>query len=74
MEFEAVGGQVAEELQAVAAFDQRDAFGCQALEFDRSHFRAVLLALAACCCACSLSSSSRCNAVGGAVKQIDGRP
>ena len=45
MDLKAFDGQIAEEFQAVAALDQRDAFGRQALEFDRSHFRAVLLAL-----------------------------
>ena len=44
--FKALDGLVAEKFQAVAALDQRDAFGRQALEFDRSHFRAILLALA----------------------------
>ena len=44
--FRAFDGLIAEEFQAVATFDQRDAFGCQALEFDRLHFGAVLLALA----------------------------
>src|SRR5262249_10094057 len=39
-------GLIAEELQAVASFDQCDAFGRQALELDRSHFGAILLALA----------------------------
>ena len=43
---------------AVAALDQRHAFGRETLQFDRSHLRAVLLVLAL-RCACSLSSSSR---------------
>src|ERR1700758_525464 len=34
MDLEAFDGLIAEEFQAVAAFDQRDAFGCEALEFD----------------------------------------
>ena len=59
---------IAEEFQAVAAFDQRDAFGGQTLEFDRSRldvasvsdrtsdpFCSRLLLR----CACSLSSSWR---------------
>ncbi len=46
MELKALDGLVAEELQAVAALDQCDAFGREALEFDRSYFRTVLLALA----------------------------
>ena len=46
MDLKAFDGLIAEEFEAIAAFDQRDAFGRQALELDRSHFRAVLLALA----------------------------
>src|SRR6185437_9535390 len=42
---EAFRGPIAEELHAVAALDERDALGRETLEFDRSHLRAVLLAL-----------------------------
>src|ERR1700758_2501224 len=34
-------------LQAIAALNERDAFGRQPLEFDRSHFRAILATVAA---------------------------
>lgn len=46
MDFKSLDGLIPEQFQAIAALDQREAFGRQALEFDRSHFRAVLLALA----------------------------
>ena len=46
MDLKTLDGLIAEQFEAIAAFDQRDAFGRQALEFDRSHFRAILLALA----------------------------
>src|SRR6266540_5788144 len=43
---ELVGSQVAEELHAVAAFDEREAFGHEAFQFDRADLRAVLFLLA----------------------------
>ena len=46
MDLKAFDGLIAEEFEAIAAFDQCDAFCRQAFKFDRSHFRAVLLALA----------------------------
>src|SRR3546814_18479926 len=45
MDAELVGGGVAEEFHRVAAFDHGDAFGDLALQFDRLHLAAVLLAL-----------------------------
>src|SRR6266850_3214653 len=73
MDLKAFDGLIAEEFQAVATFDQRDAFGCQALEFDRLHLRAVLLALALALrlfVVVELAS----DAVGGTMEEIDGRP
>ena len=46
MELKVLDGLIAKQLQAVAALNERDAFGRQALEFDRSFFRTILLALA----------------------------
>src|SRR3546814_18406161 len=45
MDAELVGGGVAEEFHRVAAFDHGAAFGDLALQFDRLHLSAVLLAL-----------------------------
>jgi hypothetical protein len=45
LHLEVLGGPVAEELRAVAALDQRDAFGGETLKFDRFHLGAILLAL-----------------------------
>ena len=70
---EALDGLIAEELQAVAALDQRDAFGRQALEFDRSHFRAVLLALAL-LLRLLVVVELAFDAVDGTMEQVDGRP
>ncbi len=44
---EGVGGEVAQDLVRVAAFDQRQPFGQEPLQFDRADLRSVLLALAA---------------------------
>src|SRR6266403_1840599 len=73
MEFEAFDGLIAEEFQAVATFDQRNAFGCQALEFDRLHLRTVLLALAL-ALRLFIVIELASDAVGGTMEEIDGRP
>ena len=73
MNLEAFGGLVAEELHAVAAFDQRDALGREPLEFDRSHLRAVLLALTL-LLRLLVVVELAFDAIGGAVEQVDGRP
>ncbi len=73
MDLEEFDGLIAEEFKAVLALDQRDAFGCQALEFDRSHFRAVLLALAL-VLRLLVVVELAANAVCSAVKEIDRRP
>ncbi len=43
---EAFDSLIAEQFEAIAALDQCDAFGRQALKLDRSHFGAILLTLA----------------------------
>ena len=73
MDLKALDGLIAEELQAVAALDQRDAFGRQTLEFDRSHFGAVLLALALPLRLLVIVELAF-DAVDGTVEQVDGRP
>ena len=73
MDLKTLDGLIAEEFEAIAAFDQRDAFGRQALEFDRSHFRAILLALAFALrlfVVVKLAIDSVC----GTVEEVDGRP
>jgi len=70
---EAFDGLIAEEFETVATFDQRDAFGRQALKFDRLHLRAVLLTLTLALrlfVVVELTS----DAVGGTMEQVDGRP
>ena len=73
MALELVGGEVAEELHAVAAFDQRDALGHEAFQFDRADLGAVLLLLAALLRVLVVVELAL-DAVGGAVEEIDGRP
>ena len=73
MDLKALDGLIAEQFQAVAALDQRDAFGRQALEFDRSHFRAVLLALAL-ALRLLVVVELAFDAVSGTMEQVDGRP
>ncbi len=68
--FEALGGLVAEQLHAVAALDQRDAFGGDPFQFDRSHFGAVLLALAL-ALRLFVVVELALDAVDGAVEQVD---
>jgi H+/Cl- antiporter ClcA len=67
-----ISGVVAEELHGVAAFDQREALWDQAFEFDRADFRAVLLLLAALLGALVVVEFAP-DAVGSAMKQVDGR-
>ena len=73
MNLEAFDGLVAEELQAVAALDQRDAFRREALEFDGSNFGTVLLALTL-PLRLFVVVEFAFDAVGGSVEQVDGRP
>ncbi len=73
MDLEAFCGLVAEELHAVAALDQRDALGRETLEFDRAHFRAVLLALTLLLRLLVVVELAS-DAVDGAVEQVDRRP
>ena len=73
MALELVGGLVAEELHAVAAFDERQPFGKQALEFDRANLRAVLLLLAA-LLGVRIVIELALHALGGAVEEVDRRP
>jgi hypothetical protein len=70
---ELVGGQVAEELHAVAAFDERQAFGQQALQFDRADLRAVLFLLAT-LLRVFVVVELALYALSGAVKKVDRRP
>ena len=73
MDLKTLDGLIAEQFQAIAAFDQRDAFGRKALKLDRSHFRAVLLALALALrlfVVVELAFDSVCRTV----EEIDGRP
>ena len=46
MDLKTLDSLIAKEFEAIAAFDKRDALDCEALKFDRSHLRAILLALA----------------------------
>jgi hypothetical protein len=70
---ELVGREVAEQLHAVAAFDQREAFGHEAFQFDRADLRAVLFLLAA-LLRVLVAVEIALHAVGSAVEEIDGRP
>jgi hypothetical protein len=71
--FELFGGEIAEEFHAVAAFYERQALGDQALKLDRADFRAVLLFLAA-LLSDLIAVELALHPIGGAVKQVDGRP
>ena len=73
MTLELVGGHVAEELDAVAAFDQRETFSYEPLQLDRTNFRAVLFLLAALLGALVVVKLAL-HAVDGAVEEIDHRP
>jgi hypothetical protein len=73
VDLETFDGLFAEEFEAIAALDQCDAFGRQALEFDRSYFRAILLALAF-ALGLLVVVKLAINSVSGTMEQIDGRP
>ena len=73
MALELIGGLVAEEFQAIAAFNQRHALGDEAFEFDRADLRAVLLFLAAPLLLLIVVEFPS-DPVGGAVEEIDRRP
>ena len=73
MDLKAFDGLIAEEFQAIATFDQRDAFGRQAFKFDRLHFRTVLLALAL-ALRLFVVVELAFDAVGGTMEEVDGRP
>src|SRR6266699_1657256 len=73
VDLKAFDGLIAEEFETVTTFDQSDAFGRQALEFDRSYFRTVLLALAL-ALGLFVVVELASDAVGGAMEQVDGRP
>ncbi|PIT04413.1 hypothetical protein TSA1_29380 [Bradyrhizobium nitroreducens] len=73
MSLEALNGLITEELQTVAALNQRDAFRRDALEFDGSNFGAVLLALALLLRLFVIVELTT-EAVDRSVKQVDGRP
>ena len=70
---EVIGGLVAHQLESITAFDECLPLGDEALQFDGFHFAAILF---------SLESALRLfvvvefafDPVGGAVKEIDGRP
>src|SRR5207245_11532028 len=70
---ELIGREVAEKLHAVAAFDESEALGQQALQLDGADFRAVLLLLAT-LLGVLVVVELALHAVGGAVKEIDRGP
>ena len=70
---ELVGGLVAEELHAVAAFDQRLPLGREAFEFDRADLGAVLFLLAA-LLRLFVVVEFAFDPLDGAVEEIDRRP
>ena len=71
--FELVGGLVAEEFHAVAAFDERDALGHQALQLHRADFRAILFLLAT-LLGVLVVVQGALHAVGGTVEEVDRGP
>ncbi|MCP1783588.1 hypothetical protein J2R91_010100 [Bradyrhizobium japonicum] len=73
MYLETLDRLIAEELKAMAPFDQGDAFRHEALEFDRSDLRAVLLARALLLRLFVVIELAP-NAVYRTMEQIDGRP
>ena len=73
MDLKTFDGLIAEQFQTVAALDQRDAFGRQALEFDRSYFRAILLALAL-ALRLLVAVEFTFNPISGTMEQVDRRP
>jgi hypothetical protein len=71
--FELVGGLIAEELHAVATFEEGHALGQETFQFDRADLRAVLFCLAAFLGVLILIQLAM-NLVGGAVEEVDRRP
>jgi hypothetical protein len=70
---ELIGGEVAEELHASEAFDECEALGHQAFQFDRTDLRAVLFRLAA-LLRVLIVVELALHAVTSAVEEVDGRP
>jgi hypothetical protein len=73
VDFEALGGLVAEELHGIAALDQGQALGDETLQLDRADLRAVLLLLAA-ALHLLVAVELPLDPVDGAMEQVDGRP
>ncbi len=73
LRLEQVGGIVAHELEGVAAFQQRDALGDEALELDTLDLRAVLLALAG-ALRFLVAVELALDALAGAMEEIGDRP
>lgn len=73
MKLELLSRQIAEQLHGVAAFDQSDAFGGEPLQFDGSHLRSILLALAP-LLRFFVVVEFALDAAPGAMEEIDGRP
>ena len=73
MDLKSLDGLILEQFQAVAALDQGEPFGRQALEFDRPHFRAILLALAL-MLRLFVVIELPFDAVEGTMEQVDSRP
>jgi hypothetical protein len=69
----AVGGLVTEQLHAIAALDQQDAFGCELFEFNGLYLGAVLLALAA-ALRLLVAVEHALDAFDRAMEQVDGGP
>ena len=72
-DLEQLGGVVAHEFEGVAALDEADALGDEALELDRLDLGAVLLGLAA-ALRLLVGVELALDAVGLAVEQVDERP
>jgi hypothetical protein len=70
---ELVGGEVAKELHAVAAFDESQALGDEALELDRADLGAILFLLAALLRDLVVVELAF-DAIGGTVEEIDRGP
>src|SRR6266478_168108 len=70
VDLKAFDGLIAEEFETVTTFDQSDAFGRQALKFDRLHLRPVLLALAF-ALRLFVVVELACDAVGGTMEEVD---
>jgi hypothetical protein len=68
-----IGGEVAEELHAAAAFDECEALGHETFQFDGTDLLAVLFLLAA-LLRVLIVVELALHAVSSAVKEIDGRP